>query len=187
MRPGLVPAVITPADVLALCRFLASIARAQDIYFLWPSFLPDPKDDMLLELAVASGATQIVTHKYTSLSQRGELRHSRACPSGIFAACWSAIMSTLTIQLPDSLHGKLRELAEADGTSVEQLVAAAAGEKLAAMLEGAEYLRREAALGSRADFERVLAKVPKGATRDLRRSGMTRAYALANYADVKTV
>ena len=70
-------------------------------------------------------------------------------------------MSTLTIQLPDSLHGKLREFADADGTSVEQLVAAAAGEKLAAMLEGAEYLRREAALGSRAEFERVLAKVPK--------------------------
>ena len=69
-------------------------------------------------------------------------------------------MSTLTIQLPDSLHGKLREFAEADGTSVEQLVAAAAGEKLAAMLAGGEYLRREAALGSRADFDRVLAKVP---------------------------
>ena len=70
-------------------------------------------------------------------------------------------MSTLTIQLPDSLHGKLREFAEADGTSVEQLVAAAAGEKLAAMLNGAEYLRREASLGLRADFDRVLAKVPK--------------------------
>lgn len=70
-------------------------------------------------------------------------------------------MTTFTIQLPDSLHGKLREFAEADGTSVEQLVAAAAGEKLAAMLDGAEYLRREAALGSRANFERVLAKVPK--------------------------
>ena len=69
-------------------------------------------------------------------------------------------MSTLTIQLTDSLHGKLREFADADGTSVEQLFAAAAGEKLAAMLEGAEYLRREAALGSRAEFERVLAKVP---------------------------
>jgi putative PIN family toxin of toxin-antitoxin system len=62
LRPGLVPAVITPADILALCRFLASIARAQDIYFLWPSFLPDPKDDMVLELAVAAGATHIVTH-----------------------------------------------------------------------------------------------------------------------------
>jgi hypothetical protein len=69
-------------------------------------------------------------------------------------------MSTLTIQLPDSLHGKLREFAEADGTSVEQLVASAAGGKLAALLEGAKYLRREAKLGSRADFERVLAKVP---------------------------
>lgn len=69
-------------------------------------------------------------------------------------------MSTVTIQLPDSLHGKLREFADADGTSVEQLIAAAAGEKLAAMLESAEYLRREAALGSRAEFERVLAKVP---------------------------
>jgi predicted transcriptional regulator len=69
-------------------------------------------------------------------------------------------MSSLTIQLPDSLHGKLRELAEAQGTSVEQLVASAAGEKLAAMLDGAAYLQREAALGSRADFERVLAKVP---------------------------
>ena len=70
-------------------------------------------------------------------------------------------MTTFTIQLPDSLLGKLREFAEADGTSVEQLIAAAAGEKLAAMLDGAEYLRREASLGSRADFERVLAKVPK--------------------------
>lgn len=69
-------------------------------------------------------------------------------------------MSALTIQLPDSLHGKLREFADADGTFVEQLVAAAAGEKLAAMLADSEYLRREAALGSRADFERVLAKVP---------------------------
>ena len=69
-------------------------------------------------------------------------------------------MSTVTIQLPDSLHGKLRQIAEADGTTVEQLVAAAAGEKLAALLEGADYLRREAALGSRTEFERVLAKGP---------------------------
>ncbi len=69
-------------------------------------------------------------------------------------------MSKLTAELPDSLHGKLREFAGADGTSLEQLVAAG-GEKLAAMLEGAEYLRPEALLGSRADFGRVLAKVPK--------------------------
>lgn len=50
-------------------------------------------------------------------------------------------MSQLTIQLPDSLHGKLRKFAEADGTSVEQLVTAAAGEKLAAILISAAGLR----------------------------------------------
>ena len=34
----------------------------QKIYFLWRPYLPDPKDDHLLELAVASGAKLIVTH-----------------------------------------------------------------------------------------------------------------------------
>lgn len=62
LRPGIVPPTYTPQDIISVCRFLASIAHAQDIYFLWPSFLPDPKDDMLLELAVAAGATHIVTH-----------------------------------------------------------------------------------------------------------------------------
>lgn len=70
-------------------------------------------------------------------------------------------MSALTIQLPDCPHGKLGEFAEADCTSVVQLVAVASDEKLAVILEGAERLRREAALGSRADFERVPAKVPE--------------------------
>lgn len=32
----------------------------QKIYFLWRPYLPDPKDDHLLELAVASG-TQLIT------------------------------------------------------------------------------------------------------------------------------
>jgi putative PIN family toxin of toxin-antitoxin system len=62
LRPGLVPPEFSRTDIMALCRFLASIAHVQDIHFLWPSFLPDPKDDMLLELAVAAGATHIVTH-----------------------------------------------------------------------------------------------------------------------------
>lgn len=68
-------------------------------------------------------------------------------------------MSALTIDLPGSLHGKLREFAETEGPSVEQLVASAA-EKLAVLLDGTAYLRREAALASRADFERVRAKAP---------------------------
>ena len=62
LRPGMVPAAFTAADILTLCRYLASVAHAQDVYFLWRSFLPDPKDDLVLELAVAAGATHLVTH-----------------------------------------------------------------------------------------------------------------------------
>ncbi len=72
LRPGLLPVAYSPTDVMAVCRFLASIAHAQDIHFLWPSFLPDPKDDMFLELAVAAGATPIVTHN---------VRHFRSAES----------------------------------------------------------------------------------------------------------
>jgi putative PIN family toxin of toxin-antitoxin system len=34
----------------------------QKIYFLWRPRLPDPKDDHLIELAIASGTKLIVTH-----------------------------------------------------------------------------------------------------------------------------
>lgn len=61
-RPGMVSPDYPPSDVLAVCRYLASIAHPQEIHFLWRSFLPDPKDDMVLELAVAAGARHIVTH-----------------------------------------------------------------------------------------------------------------------------
>ena len=32
-------------------QYLASIAHLQEIHFLWRPFLPDPEDDMVLELA----------------------------------------------------------------------------------------------------------------------------------------
>jgi hypothetical protein len=41
---------------------IASVATHCPIHFLWRPFLPDPKDDLLLELAVASGSTYVVTH-----------------------------------------------------------------------------------------------------------------------------
>lgn len=42
--------------------FLCSIAHRQNIFFLWRPYLPDPKDDQLLELAVAAGCDGIVTY-----------------------------------------------------------------------------------------------------------------------------
>jgi hypothetical protein len=68
-------------------------------------------------------------------------------------------MSTLTIQLPESLKKSIEALAAREGYSVSQFLASAAGEKLAVVLT-VDYLRREAAAGRREDFEKYLAAVP---------------------------
>jgi hypothetical protein len=68
-------------------------------------------------------------------------------------------MSTLTIQLPESLMKRIEALAAREGYSVSQFIASAAGEKLGVVLT-MDYLRREAAAGRRADFEMYLAAVP---------------------------
>lgn len=68
-------------------------------------------------------------------------------------------MSKLTVQLPESLHRSIEALAEQEGYSVDQFLASAAAEKMAA-LRTLEYLRREAADANREDFERFLAAVP---------------------------
>lgn len=68
-------------------------------------------------------------------------------------------MTALTIRLPHSTHAKIRELAARDGVSVNQFIASAAAEKLAAVMT-LDYLRREAAQGERADFERFMRAVP---------------------------
>ncbi|MCA0325661.1 MAG: type II toxin-antitoxin system HicB family antitoxin [Proteobacteria bacterium] len=68
-------------------------------------------------------------------------------------------MTALTVRLPHSLHAKTRELAARDGVSVNQFIASAAGEKLASVLT-VDYLRQEAKLGLREDFDRFMRAVP---------------------------
>ena len=68
-------------------------------------------------------------------------------------------MSTLTIKLPESLMRSIEALAQEEGYSVDQFLASAAAEKMAA-LRTLDYLRREAACGRPEDFERFLAAVP---------------------------
>ena len=67
-------------------------------------------------------------------------------------------MSTLSVRLPNSLHRHLRELAEREGVSMNQLISSAVGEKLAALMTE-DYLEERAKRGYRAQFERILAKV----------------------------
>jgi len=68
-------------------------------------------------------------------------------------------VSTLSLRLPESLHRELRDLARREGVSINQVISSAVGEKVAS-LKTLDYLRERARRGSRARFERILAKVP---------------------------
>ncbi len=46
----------------AVLNYLCKVAHLQRIFYLWRPLLPDPKDDLLLELAVAAGCQAIVTY-----------------------------------------------------------------------------------------------------------------------------
>ena len=69
-------------------------------------------------------------------------------------------MSTLSLRLPDSLHNQIRALAKKEGVSINQLLASAAAEKVAALLTE-EYLEERAKRASGERFRAVLAKVPR--------------------------
>ncbi len=47
---------------------LCALSKHQRIHYLWRPYLPDAKDDLLLELAVASNTKIIVTHNLKDFS-----------------------------------------------------------------------------------------------------------------------
>jgi hypothetical protein len=67
-------------------------------------------------------------------------------------------MSTISVRLPESLHGKVRELAQRDGISINQFITSALAEKMSALLTE-EYLEQRAQRGSREAFDRALSHV----------------------------
>jgi predicted DNA-binding ribbon-helix-helix protein len=68
-------------------------------------------------------------------------------------------MTALTVRLPNSVHQKIKELAEREDISVNQFIASAAAEKMASIMT-LDYLRLEAGKGSRNDFTHYLSMVP---------------------------
>ena len=68
-------------------------------------------------------------------------------------------MRNLTVRPPDSLHEKLKEMAKADGISINQFMVLAAAEKMSA-LATEDFLREETKKGSRERLKRTLAKAP---------------------------
>jgi len=67
-------------------------------------------------------------------------------------------MSTLSLRLPESLHRKVKELARAEGISINQFIATAVAEKMSALLTE-EYLEERARRGTRERYDAALAQV----------------------------
>jgi len=65
----------------------------------------------------------------------------------------------LSLRLPDSLPRKVRELAAKDAISINQFIAPAVAEKMAALMTE-EYLRERARRAEPAAVGRILARVP---------------------------
>ncbi len=59
---------ITALDVQIALDYLCAAGHEQQIFFLWRPVLRDPKDDMVLELAVAARCAAIVTYNERDFS-----------------------------------------------------------------------------------------------------------------------
>ncbi|GAK60230.1 PilT protein domain protein [Candidatus Vecturithrix granuli] len=53
---------LSDQQIEAILDNLCQLSDHQNVYYLWRPWLPDPKDDHILEVAVASRTSRIVTH-----------------------------------------------------------------------------------------------------------------------------
>ena len=53
---------LTEQDIDDILDYMCAIAQRHKVFYLWRPFLKDPKDDMVLELAVVAGCDFIVTY-----------------------------------------------------------------------------------------------------------------------------
>jgi len=133
---------------------LCAFGQSQKIHFLWRPYLPDAKDDRVLELAVASNTQTIVTHYLKDFA-------GVECWCGVYTAqnfIGTFNMSALSLRLPDSIHRHIKEFAQKEGVSINQFIATAVAEKISA-LATEDYLQARAQRADSGDFAAVLAKV----------------------------
>jgi putative PIN family toxin of toxin-antitoxin system len=73
------------SDIDGIVEFLCASANLRPIFSLWRPLLPDPKDHMVLELAVESRADFVVTFNARDFSGAGQFGIS-VVPPGRFLA-----------------------------------------------------------------------------------------------------
>ena len=69
-------------------------------------------------------------------------------------------MGALSLRLPESIHRHIRDIAKAEGVSINQLISSAITEKISAIMTE-EYLQKKANRANIKDMEAVLNKVSK--------------------------
>ena len=67
-------------------------------------------------------------------------------------------MGALSLRLPESIHRHIREIANAEGVSINQLISSAITEKISAIMTE-EYLQKRAEQANIKDMKDVLNKV----------------------------
>lgn len=60
---------ISSQDIDVIIDYICSIGNKRKIFYLWRPFLKDPKDDMVLELAVMAKCNYIVTYNKKDFEQ----------------------------------------------------------------------------------------------------------------------
>jgi predicted DNA-binding ribbon-helix-helix protein len=69
-------------------------------------------------------------------------------------------MGALSLRLPESIHRHIRDIAKAEGVSINQLISSAIAEKISAIMTE-EYLQKRAYRANIKDMEAVFNKVSK--------------------------
>lgn len=72
-------------DAEGLVDYLCQVAHRQEIHFLWRPALTDPRDEFILELAVAAGCDAIVTHNVRDFTGASSFRARVLTPAECLA------------------------------------------------------------------------------------------------------
>jgi putative PIN family toxin of toxin-antitoxin system len=60
---------LSTSEIDAIINYLCKIGKHYRIYYLWRPLLKDPKDDMILELAVTSNSKSIITYNIRDFTE----------------------------------------------------------------------------------------------------------------------
>lgn len=81
---------LAETEVTGLVDYLCAIGHRQEIHFLWRPMLRDPRDEAMLELAVAARCRAVITHNIRDFEGAGRFgvavltpRRLRAAAGGI--------------------------------------------------------------------------------------------------------